>query len=435
MDHLVSAYGAVGNGIADDTQAVQKALDACAKAGGGRVVIEDGMTCLTDSLRLGSHTELYLGNGAVLRATGDLDHYFRPDQPTVEDSMKHVGTPVLGKPSYVYLYAKGAEDVKVTGFGRIDGHGDAFVHRVSPYYVTGDFYPRPTLVYFEDCRHVTFRDVTLGNVAFWTLHIAGCYDVLMQGIRILNPLDVANSDGIDVDHSQQVRILGCHVECADDCVCMKNTKGDREYPHTQDVIVSGCTLVSTSAAIKFGTEGVDDFEDVVVSDCIISRSNRGISIQIRDGGCVKNVTFRSILIGTRRFAESWWGCAEPIAITAFDRDEETHGGSIEDIRFYDVVCEGENGAVIFGMPGRIRDITFENVQVRLKATSKWPKDRYDLRPTNVVEDIQERPSVPFLLHGAEGVTLRHVRTGGFDGARDLPEHIVTEECTGVKIEP
>ena len=432
MNIIVTEYGAVGNGVTNDTAAIQKALDDCASSGGGRVTIPCGKTFLTNSLQLRSHTELYLENGSCLLATGDLDGYLRPDQPPVEDSMKHVGTPVLGKPSYVYLYANGAEDVKVTGFGRIDGNGKAFVHRVSPYYVTGEFYPRPTLVYFENCRHITFRDVTMGDVSFWTLHIAGCYDVLMQGLHILNPLDVANSDGIDVDHSQQVRIIGCHVECADDCLCMKNTKGNREYPHTQHVVISGCTLVSTSAAIKFGTEGVDDFEDVIVSDCIVSRSNRGISIQIRDGGCVRNVSFNNIIVQTRRFADSWWGCAEPIAITAFDRDENTNGGSIENIRFFNITCEGENGAVVYGMPGRIRDLEFDHVQITLKETSKWPKHRYDLRPTNVVEGILERPSVPFLLHGVEGVVLHKVRTRGFDGALNAAEHVVLEDCQAVE---
>ena len=348
--------------------------------------------------------------------------------------MKHVGTPVLGKPSYVYLYAYAAEDVKITGFGRIDGNGKAFVHRVSPYYVTGDFYPRPTLVYFENCRHVTFRDVTMGDVAFWTLHIAGCYDVLIQGIHILNPLDVANSDGIDVDHSQQVRILGCHVECADDCLCMKNTKGNREYPHTQHVVISDCTLISTSAAIKFGTEGVDDFEDVLVSNCIVSRSNRGISIQIRDGGNVRNVSFSNIILQTRRFADCWWGCAEPIAITAFDRDENTHGGSIENIRFFNITCEGENGIVIYGMPERIRDLEFDHVQVTLKETSKWPKHRYDLRPTNVVEGIMERETVPMLVHGVEGLVVHKLRTCGFDGTKNAGNALVLEDCTQVTMD-
>lgn len=84
--------------------------------------------------------------------------------------------------------------------------------------------------------------------------------MLIDRIRILNDLDVANSDGIDPDHCSNVRILGCHVTCADDCICLKTSKGNSEYGPTENVIIDGCTLVSTSAAIKIGTEGVGDFK-------------------------------------------------------------------------------------------------------------------------------------------------------------------------------
>ncbi len=292
--------------------------------------------------------------------------------------------------------------------------------------MTGDFYPRPTLIYFEDCKHTTFHDVTLRGVPFWTLHLAGCENALISGMNILNDLDIANSDGIDIDHSREVRILGCHIECADDCICMKNTLGNAEYPHTRNVIVSDCTLISTSAAIKIGTEGVDDFENILFFRCIITRSNRGISIQIRDKGCVRNIGFSDMIIETRRFAESWWGCAEPIAITALDRDSSTTGGSIENIRFSNITCEGENGVLLYGEPGRIRYIDFRHLQVKLKAASKWPKHQYDLRPGIHQPPILQRQSVPFYAHGVDHLTLRSCPFADEDIATDAYQDIRTE---------
>ena len=73
-----------------------------------------------------------------------------------------------------------------------------------------------TMIYVEHCNHISFTGVIMRNAPFWTLHPAGCDDVLISQIRILNDLNVANSDGIDPDHSTNVRILGCHVTCADD---------------------------------------------------------------------------------------------------------------------------------------------------------------------------------------------------------------------------
>ena len=422
MDFDPIQYGAAADGVTDDSGAIQAAIDACEAAGGGRVPLRSGRVYRSSFLFLKSHVELHLEGGCVLRAPDRLEDYFRPDQPKDNGSVSSVGTPVTGKPSWVFLYAYGAEHARVTGSGTIDGNGSAFVRRVSPWYVTGDFYPRPTLIYFENCRHITFRDTVMRNVAFWTLHLGGCEDVLIDAIRILNPLDVANSDGIDVDHSRYVRIRDCHIECADDCVCMKNTLGNREYPHTRGVIVSGCTLISTSAALKIGTEGVDDFEDILFTDCVIDRSNRGLSIQVRDAGNVRNVTFANISVRTRRFADSWWGCAEPIAVTAVDRDTNAAGGCVDNVRFFNIDCEGENGAVFYGLPGRLGSILLENVRIALRKESRWPCDRYDLRPGRGME-IVERPSVPLVRRGTPGLCLSNVRLTGFDGAPAEPEEL------------
>ena len=123
---------------------------------------------------------------------------------------------------------------------------------------------------------------------------------------------------------------------------------------------------------------------------------------------------------TRRFADSWWGCAEPIAVTAVDRDSRIPGGTVENIRFSHIGCEGENGAVFYGLPGRIRDVRLEHVRIALKETSRWPKHRYDLRPGEGM-DILEHPGVPLLTHGVEDLQLSDVRLTGFDGKAAEPE--------------
>ncbi len=155
-------------------------------------------------------------------------------------------------------------------------------------------------------------------------------------------------------------------------------------------------------------------EDIQFSNCIIDRSNRGLSIQVRDAGCVRNVSFDHISVRTRRFAESWWGCAEPIAITAVDRSSDNPGGTIENVRFSYIDCEGENGAVIYGLPGRVRDISLDHVRIALNETSRWPKGQYDLRPGEGMQ-IVAHPAVPLLTHEVEDLRLEQVRLMGTDG--------------------
>lgn len=429
MDFNVLDYGAVGDGNANDASAIQKAIDACSNSGGGRVVLAGGRIYQSSTLTLKSMVELHLEKGAVLKASGYLEDYFQPNAGIKDQGTERIGTPVTLKPSYVFLYAKDADYISISGSGIIDGNCYAFVKRVSPYYVTGDFYPRPTMIYVEHCNHISFQGVTLQNAPFWTLHPAGCDDVLISNIRILNPLDVANSDGIDPDHSSNVRILGCHIACADDAICLKSSSGNMEYGSTQNVVISNCTLVSTSAALKIGTEGTGDFKNIVVSNCTISDSNRGISIQIRDGGNVENVIFSNIIIGTRRFAECWWGCGEPIAISTHDRDEYTKSGVIQGVTFENIICHSENGVFFSGGDERrIRNIRMKNVQVIISSKTKWPKGMYDLRP-GLQKGVENCKSAGFMLRNVDGILLDDCSACFLDdGAGAFGETLEIQNC-------
>ena len=401
----VATYGAVGDGKTNDAKAIQTAIDDCTANGGGKVVLESGKIYYSDSIQLKKNVELHLQKGSVLRATSDIDGYIRPCKMINDPKTALVGNPVTGKPSFVFVYGYEADGCSITGEGTIDGNCYAFVKRKDRYYVTGDFYPRPTTIYIEKSNNISFRDITVTNAPFWTLHPAGCDDVLISHIRILNPLDVANSDGIDPDHCSNVRIIGCHVTCADDCICLKTTKGNSEYGPCENIIISDCTLTSTSAAIKIGTEGVGDFRNVIVDNCIISKSNRGLSIQIRDGGNVENVTFSNCIVETRRFCSDWWGTAEPVTITCFRRDENTIAGHIKNIRYFNVTCKGENGVLIYSSPENpVENVIFENCNIHLEKTSKWDCGLYDLRPC-IDHSIEESENSAFYIRNAENVRI------------------------------
>ncbi len=401
----VAAYGAIGDGKTNDVKAIQSAIDDCAANGGGRVVLESGKIYYSNSVQLKKNVDLHLQKGSVLKATSDIDGYIRPCKMINDPKTALVGNPVTGKPSFVFIYGYEADGCSISGEGTIDGNCYSFVKRKDQYYVTGDFYPRPTTIYIEKSNNISFRNITITNAPFWTLHPAGCDDVLISHIRILNPLDVANSDGIDPDHCSNVRIIGCHVTCADDCICLKTTNGNREYGPCENIIISDCTLTSTSAAVKIGTEGVGDFRNIIVSNCIISKSNRGLSIQIRDGGNVENVTFSNCIVETRRFCSDWWGTAEPITITCFRRDENTVAGHIRNIRYFNVTCKGENGVLIYSSPENpVENVVFENCSIHLEKTSKWDCGLYDLRPC-IDHGIEKSDNAGFFIRNAENVRI------------------------------
>ena len=388
-------FGAIGNGVNNDCVAIQSAIDKAEENGGGTVVLTSGKTYYSDSIRMKKNVELHLQKGSRLKATDNIEGYIRPCNMINDPKTALIGNPVTGKPSFVFIYGYEADGCTISGEGTIDANGHAFVERKDKYYVTGNFYPRPTVIYIEKSNNITFKDVTIVDAPFWTLHPAGCDDVLISQIRILN----------DLDHCTNVRILGCHVECADDCICLKTSKGNAEYGPCENIIIANCTLISTSAAIKIGTEGVGDFRNLIVDNCIISRSNRGLSIQIRDGGNVENVTYSNCIIETRRFCPDWWGTAEPIVITTFNRDENTKSGKIKNIRFRNITCKGENGVLIHGTEeNMIEDVTFENVSVTITKTSKWDCGLYDLRPC-LQYGVEKYKNSGFFIRNAKNVLI------------------------------
>ena len=428
MIYNILDFGAAGDGVTDDTKPIQLAIDSCAVAGGGTVLVPAGQTFLTGTVQLASHVHLHLEGGTRLLSAEDPAAFPNGDLRCM-------------------IEARDCEQIAVTGFGTIDGRALSFMAEDLGYiYRPKDPKWRPRLIGLIGCRHVTFRDITLTNAANWCLHMTGCEDVVVHGIRILNDLKVPNCDGIDPDHCRNVRISDCHIEAGDDCIVIKNTADFAHYGPSENIVVSNCTLVSTSAAIKIGTESVSDFRDMVFRGCVIRGSSRGLAIQLRDQGNVENIVFSDMIIETRLFEEHWWGKAEPIYVTAIPRFGENPPpaelpswnpkgalGRVHNVRFCNILCRGENGVFIAGSEcSPITDLVLDGVRVEVGKTSKWPGGKHDRRPCDALgaafRDPTQDPGLTdyatsgvFLEH-ASGVILRDVEVAWGANAPDYFGH-------------
>lgn len=425
-------FNAAGDGIQNDAPAIQNAIDACHEAGGGRVLLPSGRVYYSGSIELKSNIDFHVEIGACLVASREIKDYSTPGPNKGESSISSYN----GRPCHYFIHAKAGENIKISGNGSINGNSQAFSGIATKYHIAGKTNPRPVMIFLEACNHITVTDITLKNSHFWTLHPAGCNDVSISNIRILNDLKMANSDGIDPDHCTNVRITNCHIEAADDCIVLKNTKDMEEYGPTENIIITNCTLISTSSAVKIGTESVSDFRNIIVDSCIISKSNRGISIQIRDGGMVENVRYSNIIIETRRFHECWWGKAEPIYVTSFNRNDSTKSGKIKNVSFRNITCSSENGIVLSGREGNcLEEILLENIRVEIVKWTKWPRGIYDMRPCEG-EGIVERDNAGIFCTYVNDVTLRHVKV--IWGQDEMPEYygaaLEAENVDGLKME-
>ena len=439
MSYNVLDFGAIGDGRTNDSCAIQKAIDQCAEYGGGRVVFPGGYVFRSGSVVLRSYVELHLEAGAVLKASDDLADFclFGQACPNTEGQAgpSYANSDYSGSPTLYFLYGKGCKNVSITGLGSIDGNETIFHGKTTRWHIDGAFYPRMPLLYLEDITQLTLHQITLQNSAFWTVHMVGCDDVLIDSIRIYNNLRMGSSDGIDPDHCKNVRIVNCHIVCADDCIVLKNTESAGKYGPCENIVVANCTLKSTSAAIKIGTESEGAFRNIVVQNCNINGTNRGISLQLRDSGYIENAIFSNINIETRRFSpEHWWGSGEPIAITALPRRQTTTLGYIRNVRFENINCRGENGILIYGhSPEHIRALSFRGITLSLCKRTDWPRNEHDLRPSCTMQCVKDAPYCVY-AKGAENVSFCDFGTEADDlVASELQDVFYIEDCRNFSI--
>lgn len=423
-------FGATGDGITPDTAAIQAAIDKVHAEGGGMVIVPGGRTFVCSGIRIRSNVHLYLEPGSVILASTEKSDY--------EDSQ-------FG----AVIEAADADNISLTGFGRIEGKGSCFVKEDLGYIYDVKSW-RPGLLFFLDCRHVTLRDLSLAESPWWTIHLVGCNDVLVEAIRIHNDLKMPNCDGIDPDHCQSVRISNCHIQCADDCIVFKNTAQYRDRGPCRDITVVGCTLMCTATAIKIGSESVDDFENISVTACTIKSSSRGFGIQLRDQGSVRNVIFTNSTIETRLFDDHFWGKAEPIHISVTRRfklgfqelpdwNKANRLGRVSNILCANLICTSENGIVLVGELNEgesgtpIDTVMIKSCLLDIKKWTKWPGGELDLRPfggplSGVSSGIREgktdpgvrkQPFSAVYLENARGVSLDDVRV---NWAPELPDY-------------
>ncbi|MBQ8526087.1 MAG: right-handed parallel beta-helix repeat-containing protein [Clostridia bacterium] len=347
-------FGAAADGITNNAPAIQKAVDA-ASENGGTVLIPPGRF-LSGTVRLRSNIDFHLSNGAVL--IGSLN------EDDVSDFNELRGSDDLPWTGGCFLFAKDESNITISGAGTICGQGEKVFFddnadggfNESPLNVK-PFRPRTT--FFENITNLTVRDITIKDAARWTLHMAGCTYVNVDGIKILNNIRGANNDGIDCDCCKHVTVSNCLVETGDDAVVIKSVEAmSRLYGGSENIVVKGCILASRDSAVKIGTETHGDIRNIIISDCIVRGCSRGIGIWVRDGAAIENIHIHHITGNVLRYAGSkrpkgqpgsWWGQGEPVFINSTYRNtDRKFPGIIRNVTMDHICLKAESSIFIAG---------------------------------------------------------------------------------------
>ena len=447
-DVNVADFNAVNDSTVLSTDAFQKAIDECSATGGGTVTVPAGRY-LISTICLKSHVNLHLSPGAVIYGSRVEKDF---------EGMEFAGGATDIPSALALIKAFNASDISITGTGVIDCRAEREMFRREPQTVLDDSItgreianaikygtdyqskyrkipPCPGAICLIDCKDVHLRDFTVNESSGWGVHLQWCKNATVDGLTIKSSeINGVNSDGLDIDGCQNVRIANCAIDTGDDALCLKTTldQNSDNAPHPcRWITITNCVLRSSSAALKLGTESHYNFEDITVSNCVINGANRGLSMIIRDGAEVNNVTFSNIIVNTERKATFWWGNGDPLWFIVYARHGRTSGGSIKNVALSNILATGQSGVRIENIDGEIEGITFRDFRLKMEpeaATDKRSRDGFmfdrinDLRLYNcdVVWNTLQPESTwrnAFRFNQTKGIRLRDINATQAPGSK------------------
>jgi polygalacturonase len=414
----IKDYGATGNGITLDSKAINAAIEAAAKVGGGTVYIPAG-DYLSGSIRLKNNISLYLEQGStIIAVSDDPGTAYDQAEPSVNTSFQDYGHSHWHNG---FIWGDSLHDISITGPGKIWGRG------LLKDWKKGSELADKTISLYR-CRNVTIRDISILKGGWFAILATGVDNLTIDNVK----LDT-NRDGMDIDCCKNVRISNCYVNSPyDDGICLKSSFGLGYARATENVTITNCQVsgydegtlldgtfqrsdnpayhLHPTGRIKFGTESNGGFKNITISNCVFDYC-RGLALETVDGALLEDVTITNI---TMRDIVN-----DPIFLRLGSRMRGPAGTPVGELRrvlisnimVYD--ADPNYACTISGTPGHdIEDIRLSNIHVfyreRVDLIHKGGNARPAMPPVPENENKYPEPGM-FGPNPACALFLRHAK--------------------------
>jgi polygalacturonase len=454
----IKDYGAVSDGQTLNTQAIAKAVDACAKAGGGRVVVPAG-SWLTGPIELKSNINLHVERGGLVLFTPDLTQY-----PIIKASSTSSSyTPASP------IYGYDLKNIAITGDGIIDGNGQAWrpvkkskvtasewkdlvagggvvgkgdiwwpsneamegenylkqLKKDKPKATEADYLPartflRPYMVLLSNCQNVLIEGITLRNSPKFVFYPNHCTNLVVRKASILNEWNAQNGDGIDISACKNVAIYQNTVSVGDDGICMKSSGGKSDSPNDfqlENIVIADNTVYRAHGGFVIGSNTDGNMRNIWVNNCTFVGTDIGLRIKSNAGrgGLVKDIfikdIFMSQILDAAILFDTYYedvpagATADSVRTTLRDKTP-----NFRDFTISNVYCNGAKTAIaITGLPEMpVNHITFNNVVISAN-TGVQSTDASDITFNNV--NIITAKSPVYNLTNSKNFTINGVTPG------------------------
>ena len=400
-----------------NTALINSTIDRLNANGGGTLFFPAG-TYLTGSIHMKSNITLELEAGATLKFSENFDDFL----PYVE--VRHEG--IMMKSFQPLIYAVDAENITIKGEGTLDGNAsyENWWKGEGREKIGGAF--RPRMIFLNHCENVTVQGLTVQNSPAWNLHPYFSNHTRWIDLKVLNPKQSPNTDGMDPESVDGLEVVGVYFSLGDDCIAMKSGKfymGHKYKVSSRNVDIRQCYMRHGHGAVTLGSEIAAGVRHLSCKKCIFEDTDRGLRVKTRRGrgedSVVEDILFEDIKMDgvlTPFVVNSYYWCCDPDGHSTYVSTKEPlpvdeRTPRIKELAFRNIEAHNCHvaGTFIYGLPeAKIEKVTMENIEIDFaeNPTPEYPAMMAEVEPcTNrgvFINNVKELTLKNVKVHGTAG---------------------------------